>query len=134
MTKTKGVSPKLAAAIGAPLTAVVTAMILTNEVDRVSLAALAAILIGAALGYHAPRGAAVTATIAPPSAPPATGSAASAGGPPPMWTTATSSHITFSDTDEDGDDHLPGDLADRIPDPAPVDEVNVADLNHPEVN
>jgi hypothetical protein len=50
------ISPKLAGAIGPPLTAVVTAMILTDTVDRTSLAALAAILIGAVLGYHAPGG------------------------------------------------------------------------------
>jgi hypothetical protein len=56
MTKTKGISPKLAGAIGPPLTAVVTAMILTNTVDRTSLAALASIAIGALLGYHAPAG------------------------------------------------------------------------------
>lgn len=56
MQRTKGISPKLAAAISPPLTAVTTAMILTGDVDRTSLAALAAILIGAALGYHAPRG------------------------------------------------------------------------------
>ena len=51
------ISPKLAGAVGPPLTAVVTAMILTNQVDRTSLAALAAIVLGALLGYHAPAGA-----------------------------------------------------------------------------
>jgi hypothetical protein len=62
MTRTKGISPKLAGAIGPPLTAVATAMILTNTVDRTSLAALASIAIGAALGYHAPAGKAATPT------------------------------------------------------------------------
>jgi hypothetical protein len=54
MPKTLGISPKLAAAVAPPLTAVVTHMILTGKIDRASLALLAAILIGAALGYHAP--------------------------------------------------------------------------------
>lgn len=48
------ISPKLAAAIAPPLTAVVTAVILTNTFDRTSAAALAAIAIAAVLGYHAP--------------------------------------------------------------------------------
>lgn len=65
MTKTKGVSPKLAAAVAPPLTAVVTHVILTGKIDRASLALLAAILIGAALGYHAPRGDTTTAAPAP---------------------------------------------------------------------
>jgi hypothetical protein len=56
MHRTKGISPKLAGAICPPLTAVVTAMILTGSIDRASIAALAAIAIGAALGYQAPRG------------------------------------------------------------------------------
>jgi hypothetical protein len=78
MHRTKGISPKLAAAICPPLTAVVTAMILTGTLDRASLAALAAIAIGAALGYQAPRG----ETVAPAPAP---------------VTVATSSSVTPTD-------------------------------------
>jgi hypothetical protein len=121
MTKTKGVSPKLAGAIGPPLTAVVTAMILTNTVDRTSLAALAAILIGAVLGYHAPRGdTTVTLNKLPAAiAEPVMGGTMSTGKP---------------DSGDDGDDHLPAELETHPVDPIPVDEVDVPDLNHPEVS
>lgn len=111
MSKTKGISPKLAGAIGPPLTAVVTAAILSGTVDRASLAALAAIAIGAALGWHAPRGQAADApTIThhftmPDPAPPAA-----------------------EDLGDDGDDALPAELADH---PAatsvPVDEIDSPD-------
>lgn len=129
MTKTKGVSPKLAAAVAPPLTAVVTHMILTGKVDRASLALLAAILIGAALGYHAPRGGAVTTAVTTTLGPPLIAATSNPASATSSWS------VTGSPADEgdDGDDHLPGDLATRTPDAAPVDEIDVADLNHPEV-
>ena len=74
MQTIKGISPKLAAAVGPPLTAVVTAMIATSKTP-----------------------------------------------------------LTPPDSGDDGDDGLPTELADRPVDPAPVDEVDVPDLNHPEV-
>lgn len=56
MLRTKGISPKLAAALTPPITAVSTAMILTGDVDRTSLATVAALVIAAVLGYHASPG------------------------------------------------------------------------------
>ncbi|HET6502093.1 MAG TPA: hypothetical protein VFG87_15160 [Amycolatopsis sp.] len=123
MSKTIGISPKLAGAIGPPLTAVVTAMILTDTVDRTSLAALAAILIGAALGYHAPVGRTAATVTA------GTGFVAQ-----PVMGGTMSTGKPDTDDGDDGDDHLPAELATRDIDPTPVDEVDVPDLNHPEVN
>jgi hypothetical protein len=110
----KGISPKLAAAIGPPLTAVVTAMILTNTVDRTSLAALAAIAVGAVLGYHAPVGATTTTPLA---APMFSTSSSGAG------TNIIASPVFAPDTD--GDTMLEPELADKKPMLlAPPDEVD----------
>jgi hypothetical protein len=140
MHKTKGISPKLAGAIGPPLTAVVTAMIAAGTVDRTSLAALAAVLIGAALGYHAPVGK-VTAAPAPgivastttTTSPVYVAQPAMAGTMGPV-TGDWRKGVPVEGAGDDGDDALPAELETHPVDTAPVDEVDVADLNHPEVN
>jgi len=115
------ISPKLTAAIAPPLTAVVTAMILTGDVDRTSLAALAAIVIAAALGYHAPSGVAkplVTQSFTTGNP----GFTFSAGTAPAAQPTG------MTDDGNDGDDQLPAELADH---PAatsiPHDEIDSPD-------
>jgi hypothetical protein len=42
--------------------------------------------------------------------------------------------VPVEDAGDDGDDTLPAELKTHPVDAAPVDEVDVADLNHPEVN
>jgi hypothetical protein len=113
----KGISPKLAAAIGPPLTAVVTAMILTNTVDRTSLAALASILLGALLGYHAPVGAVKSEPITV-MAPVVTSSG-------PGTNVSFSAFQPTKDPDTDGDTMLEPELAAK-PTPAdvPPDEID----------
>jgi hypothetical protein len=136
MTKTKGISPKLAGAIGPPLTAVVTAMILTNTVDRTSLAALASIAIGALLGYHAPAGKAAasgTEHVWLPTMSTGAGTTGTLTGTTEFTRSATSDPA--GDNGDDGDDHLPAELVKREPDtPTTADAVDRPDPNHPEVN
>ena len=55
-----GISPKLIAAISVPLSAVVSKVIISGDIDRVSIAAIATLLIGAVASYLAPVG-----TVAP---------------------------------------------------------------------
>jgi hypothetical protein len=49
------VSAKLKAGLAPPLTAFVTTVILTGDVDKTALATLAGLLIGAGLGYETPH-------------------------------------------------------------------------------
>lgn len=100
------ISPKLAAGLAPPLTAVVSALILTGTLDRTSLAALAAIVIGAVLGYHAPRLEPASSSLTVPSA----------------------AAETFTGDADDGDDALPAELVDHpITTAPPADEIDSPD-------
>ena len=110
------ISPKLAAAIAPPLTAVTTAAILSGTLDRASLAALAGVAIGALLGYHAP-GLVQSRPLGPPMM---FGTAGSTGG----------SSFTFgaakADDGDDGDDQLPAEFAYHpVAENPPADEVDL---------
>ena len=114
------ISPKLTAAIAPPLTAVVTAAILTETVDRASLAALAGVVIGALLGYHAPPGLPAPLKLEPIQASFGTTSFTTTGGPPVTYQTAG------TDNGDDGHDTLPAELADHpVAENPPADEVDL---------
>ena len=119
------ISPKLAAAIAPPLTAVTTAAILSGTLDRASLAALAGVAIGAVLGYHAPG-----LVQSRPLAPAMFGTTSATGGAS-FTLGAAKAFESFPDSGDDGDDKLPAELADHpvTVDP-PADEV---DTPHGEV-
>ena len=128
MSRTKGISPKLAAAIGPPLTAIVSAAILTSTLDKQNAAALAGVIIGALLGYHAPAGRVIQFGPQPSGA----GSTftASTSNTVLDGMVGTMGPVTLDwrkgvPEDTDGDDQLPGELADAEPhhDPPP-DEVD----------
>ena len=144
MSKTLGISPKLAAAIAPPLTAIVSAAILTSTLDKQSAAALAGVVIGALLGYHAPAGQTKADKPVFEFGPQSSGTASSfhisvPSGSPPDGMAGTMGPVTGDwrkgvPDDTDGDDQLPAELADRGTDmPAASDEVDQPDSNHPEV-
>ena len=95
------ISPKLAAAIAPPLTAVTTAAILSGTLDRASLAALAGVAIGALLGYHAP-GLVQSRPLGPPMTFGTTG--AMAAGPATFQTTGTATDPALDDPDHVSDE------------------------------
>jgi hypothetical protein len=128
------ISPKLTAAIAPPLTAVVTAMILTGDVDRTSLAALAAIVIAAALGYHAPSGA--TKPLVTQSFTTGNPGFTFSAGPmsaaqPIMAGTMGPSGPGMTDDGDDGDDQLPAELEQHPVDSPPADEIDQPDATVP---
>ena len=148
MSKTLGISPKLAAAIAPPLTAIVSAAILTSTLDKQSAAALAGVVIGALLGYHAPAGVQKLPSVEAQAPARNLPSGAShlehltweqTGGVPLDGMAGTMGPVTGDwrkgvPDDTDGDDQLPAELADRGTDmPAASDEVDQPDSNHPEV-